>query len=109
MAFTMQFLLRSLILLVRLTPSATTDISSFYYFVGMNVFSSIGALINALHIPEYWFPGKCDFLLNGHSLMHVMAFLSLAVGRQGSLIDLAWLRSNPSCATGNYIVTEVEF
>ena len=100
-ALTMQFSLRSLILLVRLTPLAITDISAFYYFVGMNIFSSIGAFINALHIPECWFPGKCDYLLNGHSLMHVMAFLSLAVGRHGSLIDLAWLSSNPSCSTRN--------
>lgn len=96
-AFTIQFFLRSLIHLVRLTPMVTVDTSAFYYFLFMNIFSSIGALINALHIPECWFPGKCDYVLNGHSLMHIMAFLSLTVGRQGTLIDFAWLNSNPSC------------
>lgn len=96
-AFTIQFCLRSLIHLIRLTPLVTAGTSAFYYYLLMNIFSSIGALINALHIPECWFPGKCDYMLNGHSLMHIIAFLSLAVGRQGTLIDFAWLNSNPSC------------
>ena len=98
-AFTIQFFLRSLIQLIRLTPLVTVDMTAFYYYLVMNIISSVGALINALHIPERWFPGRCDYVTNGHSLMHVMAFLSMAAGRYGLLIDLAWLAGDPTCPT----------
>ena len=95
---TVQFLFRSLIQLLRLSPDVVTaPFTAFKYYAVMNVISSVGALINALHVPERWFPGKCDYLVNGHSLMHMAAILSLAVGRNGLIIDLDWLASNPVC------------
>ena len=100
-ALTIQFFFRSVVHLIRLTPLVTVDVTAFYYYLVMNVISSIGALINALYIPERWFPGKCDYFFNGHSLMHVIALLSLAVGRYGLLIDLAWLTAGPTCPTVN--------
>jgi hypothetical protein len=96
-ALTIQFCFRSLILLLRLTPFVTVPLMALYYYALMSIIASIGALINALHIPERWFPGKCDYFLNGHSLMHIAAFLTIAVGRNGSLTDLAWLSARPTC------------
>ena len=97
-ALMVQFCFRSLVLLLRLTPLVTAPLTALYYYLLMSIVSSVGALINALHIPECWFPGKCDYCLNGHSLMHIAAFLTIAVGRNASLIDLAWLASRPSCS-----------
>lgn len=94
---TIQFFFRSLVQILRLTPAVTVPLSAFKYYLVMNVISGVGALINALHIPERWFPGRCDYLVNGHSLMHVAAILSLLVGREGLLIDMEWLVANPTC------------
>ena len=97
-ALTVQFFFRSLVQLLRLVPAVTTvPLAAFKYYLVMNVISSVGALINALHIPERWFPGQCDYLVNGHSLMHVAAILSLAIGRYGLLLDIDWLVSDPTC------------
>ena len=88
--------------LIRLTTLTTVPLLAFQYYFVMNVLSGVGALINALHVPERWFPGKCDYLLNGHSLMHIVALLSMVVRRYGSLIDLEWLTSKPTCHFSKY-------
>ena len=98
-ALAVQFFFRSLVQLLRLSPLVTVPLSAFKFYFMMNVISSIGALINALHVPERWFPGRCDYVVNGHSLMHVAAMLSLVVGRNGLLIDLDWLVTGPTCPT----------
>lgn len=96
-ALAIQSCFRTLILLLRLTSLVTVDVTALYYYLLMNGVSIVGGFINTLHIPERWFPGKCDYLLNGHSLMHVAAFLSVTIGRCGLLIDLEWLAAGPSC------------
>ena len=95
-ALSIQFFFRSFIQLIRLTPLVTVPVMAFYYYFLMYIVSSIGALINALHIPERWYPGKCDYILNGHSLMHVAAIVSIALGRHGLLTDFTWY-TNPTC------------
>ena len=80
----------------------------------MDAISATGAVVNALHVPERWFPGKMDYFLNGHTLMHIAAFLSLVVARQGFLCDMRWLNEVATCpsnhtaswplATGNALV-----
>lgn len=96
-ALVVQFFFRNSILLLRLTSLVTVDVTALYFYLIMNSVSIIGGFINTLHIPERWFPGKCDYFLNGHSLMHVAAFLSVATGRCGLLIDLDWLTTGPTC------------
>lgn len=96
-ALTVQFIFRSLVQFIRLTPFSNADVAVFYCYAITTAVSSVGALINALHIPERWFPGQCDYVLNGHSLMHIMATLSMAVGQRGSLIDIVWLEEQASC------------
>ena len=96
-ALSVQLFFRSLVLFLRLTHPVAVPLAAFKFYFVTNIISSIGALINALHVPERWFPGRCDYLVNGHSLMHVAAVLSLVVGRNGLLMDLNWLASVPSC------------
>ena len=96
-ALTVQFMFRVLVSLVRLTPYASTYPEAFKYYLMMDAISAMGALINALHIPEKWVPGKLDYVFNGHNLMHIAAFMTLAVGRQGFLLDMAWLNSGGVC------------
>ena len=81
----------------RLSPQASTDPEAFRYCIAMDIMSVIGAAVNALHLPERWLPGKVNYILNGHTLMHIAAFGVLTVGRRGFLIDMAWLNSGPAC------------
>ncbi len=97
---TIQFLVRVFIHPLRLSPLSFSSSAAVKYYLLMDVVSSVGALINALHIPERWFPGKMDYIFNGHTLMHLAALFSIAIARQGFLRDMAWLNDVGSCPTG---------
>lgn len=95
---TVQFVFLVFIHLIRLTPLASTDPETLKYYLIMDAMSVVGGTINAFHIPERWAPGKLDYVFNGHSLMHIVAFVALAVGRQGFLLDMVWLNSGAKCS-----------
>ena len=97
MALTVQFVFRVLVHFIPLTSLSTSRTGASKYLVTMDAISAVGAVINALHIPERWATGKLDYVCNGHTLMHVAAFLSVIVGRQGFLINMAWLNSGATC------------
>ena len=98
-ALTAQFFFRILIHPLRLTISqSSTD--AIYYYIIMDIITSIGALMNSHHVPERWVPGKVDYVFNGHSLMHVAAILGLLVGRYAFMSDMHWLNDVASCSTG---------
>ncbi len=84
---------------MRLSPFAATDPEAVKFLIAMDAISAVGALVNALHVPERWAPGKVDYAFNGHSLMHVAAFLCLVLGRRGFLLDMSWLGKDEVCTT----------
>ena len=97
-ALTAQSMLRFMTHPLRLTsvPHSSTD--AVFYYVIMDVITSIGALINGFHIPERWMPGKVfDYICNGHSLMHIAAILGLLFGKCGFFSDMHWLNNVGSC------------
>ena len=97
-ALTTQFVFRIVVHFVRLSPGhfpARRD--ALKYLVTMDAMSAVGALINVFHIPERWLPSRLNYVCNGHSLMHIVAFLSLVVGRRGFFIDMQWLNSGAVC------------
>ena len=96
-ALTAQFALRVMIHPLRLSSLSHSSTAGIYYHMIMDAISAVGALINALHIPERWFPGKVDYVLNGHTLMHVAALLCIIIGRQGFLFDMQWLNDVGTC------------
>lgn len=69
-------------------------------FVTTDMLSLLGASINAFHIPECWFQLKPVFVINGHSLMHVVGVVMLLVARRGFLLDMQWLNGGGMCVTG---------
>lgn len=97
MALTVQFVFRVLVHFVPLSSLSTGTSGASKYLVMMDAISAVGAVINALHIPERWATGKLDYVCNGHTLMHMAAFLSVAVGRQGFLLNMAWLNHGATC------------
>lgn len=96
-ALTVQFFVRLLIHPMRLSSLSISSPASIRYYFMMDLVSAAGAVINALHVPERWFPGKLDYVLNGHTLMHVAALVSLALARQGFLCDMTWLSGAGGC------------
>ena len=63
----------------------------------MEGFCGTAAIMNALHIPERWFPGKLDYIFNGHTLMHIVTIFSMVISRKGFLLDMEWASRNPQC------------
>ena len=97
-ALTTQFVFRIVVHFVRLSPGhSPARRDALKYLVTMDAMSAVGALINVFHIPERWLPSRLNYVCNGHSLMHIVAFLSLVVGRQGFFIDMQWLNSGAVC------------
>ena len=94
---TIQFCVRVISHFIRLSPIGSGHPSAVNYHIIMDIFAAAGALINALHIPERWLPGKVDYIFNGHSLMHISAFVTLTFGRKGFLLDMLWLSTNNHC------------
>ncbi|XP_011403436.1 PREDICTED: progestin and adipoQ receptor family member 4-like [Amphimedon queenslandica] len=88
--FTFQFLLRVLVIIIRLSPYGCGQ--KHYYFIVLEICNSVGVVINALHIPERWLANvKMNYFLNGHTIMHFLIPFGIIFARQGFLIDMEWL------------------
>ncbi|XP_006817127.2 progestin and adipoQ receptor family member 4-like [Saccoglossus kowalevskii] len=44
-----------------------------YYLVWMEVLAAAGAIINVCRIPERWLPGRFDYVMNSHQIMHILS------------------------------------
>ena len=74
----------------------------------MDLVSAAGAVINALHIPERWFPGKLDYVFNGHTLMHLCSVIAILIARQGFLCDMIWLNEFQTCPENSSTLVVLE-
>lgn len=66
-------------------------------FVFKDLIAVVGATIGALRIPEKWIPGKLDFALNSHNLMHVLVVLAVCSMHAATLQDLLWMIEPSTC------------
>lgn len=107
-ALTIQFFIRILIHPLRLSSFSVSSSAAVKYYFAMDMVSAVGAVINALHVPERWFPGKLDYMLNGHTLMHVAALVSFIFARQGFLCDMMWLGSAGACPINGTTVGAID-
>ena len=96
-AFALQYIFRIVILLVRISKYRCGHHYTHIYYIMMEAFCGLGAIMNALHIPERWFPGKLDYIFNGHTLMHIFTTFGMAMSRKGFLLDMEWMSRNPQC------------
>lgn len=51
----------------------------------------IGAVISATRVPERWWPGKFDYILNSHNIMHVFVVLGANHLHLATCSDLIWI------------------
>lgn len=97
-ALTAHALLRFLIHPLRLSSLSQSSTDAVYYYAIMDAITSVGALINGFHVPERWIKGGLsDYLLNGHSLMHIIAILGIWIGKYGFFSDMLWLNDVATC------------
>ena len=89
-ALTVQYFARLAILSFRLCPFSSGHPLGLYYAVAVDCIAAPGALVNGLKVPERLFPGKVDYFGNGHSIMHIVAFLVTALGHKAFLLDMEW-------------------
>lgn len=73
------------------SPKALTHI------VLQDLIAVIGAIVGALRIPEKWMPGKLDFMLNSHNLMHVLVVLAVCSMHAATVEDLTWMADPSTC------------
>ena len=57
-------------------------------FLKMGTLYLSGAFVYARHLPEKWYPGRFDYFLHSHQIMHVMAVCAAAYHYKG-LCELA--------------------
>ena len=55
-----------------------------------------GGIIGAMRIPEKFFPGRFDYFLNSHNIMHVLVVYAVAHMHYAAKLDMVWL-NDPQC------------
>ena len=86
-----QFSFRLLLHIFRLCPHSSGHPMGLQYMLMMDALAGPGALINGLKFPERVLPGKCDYIGNGHTIMHVISFLVVFTGRNAFFLDMEWI------------------
>ncbi|RWS31458.1 progestin and adipoQ receptor family member 4-like protein [Leptotrombidium deliense] len=66
-------------------------IMKYFHLAMQEVLPIVGAFISASRIPERWFPGNFDFILNSHNIMHVFVVLGGIHMHMATCTDLIWL------------------
>ena len=59
-------------------------------YAAMEILLALGGAANALFIPERWFPGKLDYGVNSHNIMHMLTTL-------GAFLLMRALRADAAC------------
>ena len=96
-AFTAQYIIRILVILIRLTSLAEGLPRNTIYYIVLEVLCTIGFIANTFRIPERWFPGKLDYYFNSHNLMHISTTLAILAFKTAILMDIEWINSKPIC------------
>ncbi|XP_066581171.1 progestin and adipoQ receptor family member 4 [Prorops nasuta] len=97
LCFMPPFMARMLILCLRTLGISGGDPEALLHIVLQDLLAVIGAIIGALRVPEKWIPGKVDYMMNSHNLMHVMVVLAVYSMHTATILDLAWMANPSSC------------
>lgn len=97
-AMTIEYFFRVSVHLCQFITRHPTGLQAAWQLLTMDVLMAVGVFINTLHVPELWFQGKVvDYLLNGHSLMHICAVAALLLAHQVFLYDINWIMKGAVC------------
>ena len=96
-AFVTQYIIRILVILIRLTSLGEGLPRNTIYYIILEVFCTLGFIVNTFRIPERWLPGKLDYYFNSHNLMHIATTLAILAFKTALLMDIEWINSKPIC------------
>ncbi|XP_067226155.1 progestin and adipoQ receptor family member 4 isoform X3 [Chanodichthys erythropterus] len=91
-SFVWQAFFRFLLFMLRLTGAGRGSPSSLRLYFTMDALALLGGLVNISRLPERFSPGRFDYWLNSHQIMHIMVILSILYLHWGMLEDLTWLK-----------------
>ncbi|XP_066248727.1 progestin and adipoQ receptor family member 4 isoform X1 [Euwallacea similis] len=91
LCFLLPFLNRIGLWFLRISKAGGGDPTAFVHVILQDVVSILGGCIGAVHIPEKWFPGSVDMVLNSHNIMHVLVVAAVWSMHQATALDLHWM------------------
>lgn len=91
-SFAWQAFFRFLLFMLRLTGTGRGSPGSLRLYFTMDALALLGGLVNISRLPERFSPGRFDYWLNSHQIMHIMVILSILYLHWGMLEDLTWLK-----------------
>ncbi|ENN75511.1 hypothetical protein YQE_07932, partial [Dendroctonus ponderosae] len=94
LCFLLPFLTRIGLWCLRLTKIGGGDPAAFLHVILQDAVSIVGGCIGAIHVPEKWFPGQVDFVLNSHNIMHVLVVAAVWSMHRATALDLHWMAKN---------------
>lgn len=97
LCFAPPFLMRMFIMTLRCFGIGGGSPKALTHIVLQDLIAVIGAIVGALRIPEKWMPGKLDFMLNSHNLMHVLVVLAVCSMHAATVEDLTWIADKSTC------------
>lgn len=98
-SFALQVVLRSGLLVLRLSPYGGGDPQSLSHVILQDLLAIIGGAIGATRIPEKWFPGKFDYFGNSHHIMHILVVTAVVHMHRAAKLDLLWIsQGSAQCA-----------
>ena len=65
------------------SPAHLQSRASALHFTALALINFTGGVIYILHIPERWFPRKCDLWGGGHGIMHILVIIGAGVWEWG--------------------------
>ncbi|XP_001920113.1 progestin and adipoQ receptor family member 4 [Danio rerio] len=83
---------RFVLFMFRLIGPGRGSPSSLQLYLTMDALAMFGGLVNVSRFPERFSPGRFDYWLNSHQIMHIMVVLSILYLHWGMLEDLRWLK-----------------
>lgn len=83
---------RFVLFMFRLIGPGRGSPSSLQLYLTMDALAMFGGLVNISRFPERFSPGRFDYWLNSHQIMHIMVVLSILYLHWGMLEDLRWLK-----------------
>ncbi|XP_028825816.1 progestin and adipoQ receptor family member 4 [Denticeps clupeoides] len=92
-AFAWQALFRFFLFLLRWLGPGAGSPASLRLYLTMDFLALLGGLVNISRIPERFRPGRFDYWLNSHQIMHMLVALAIVYLHWGMLEDLRWLQS----------------
>lgn len=96
LCFVIPVLIRLILAVMRSLNKASGHPDAIIHIWLQDAVACFGGIIGAMRIPEKFFPGRFDYFLNSHNIMHVLVVYAVAHMHYAAKLDMVWL-NDPQC------------